>query len=49
MATKKQTTVSFTDHVEKAIKEVAEKTGVPWTTMVTVLVMEALSAREQRK
>ncbi len=42
---KRPTTVGFAPEVEANIKAEAERVGVPWTTMVTILVREALDHR----
>lgn len=42
---KRPTTVGFAPEVEANIRAEAERVGVPWTTMVTILVREALELR----
>ncbi len=46
---KRQTTIGIDEELIPEIKREAKSLGLGWTTMVEVLVREALAAREKAK
>lgn len=47
MAKKEATTINIDPALKEAVKAEAEKVGLGWTTLISVLVREALAARQR--